>query len=118
MLFEQAERNILDRHFNPFRFFECAHQIKIGDVNGGVTGVIVMISAIGNNRIPMYFNEGNVGHRRGRWAVVGALSIAAEGPANPLCFGAVLVELFFNLGIVVRRVLALVGRLLVLVNRD
>ena len=77
-----------------------------------------MIAAIGDNGIPMYFNESYIGYRGGRWAIVGALFIAAEGPAHSLRFVAVLVELLFHLGVVIRCILALIGRLLVLVNGD
>ena len=77
-----------------------------------------MIAAIGNNGIPMYFNKSHVGYRGGRWAIVGALFVAAEGPTHSLRFVAVLVELLLHLGVVVRCVFSLIGRLLVLVNRD
>ena len=61
----------------------------------------------------MNFYEGYIGYRRGSRALVGAFLLAAEGPTRALCLGAGGIELFFDLRIIVRRVLPLVRWLLV-----
>ena len=66
----------------------------------------------------MNLNKSDIGDWRRRWALVSAFSVAPEGPAHALCLSAIGIELFLDLGVIVRGELSLIGRLLVAVNRN
>ena len=66
----------------------------------------------------MNFNKSNVGDWRRRRALVSAFSVAPEGPTNALCLSASGIELFLDLRVIISGELALIGGLLVAVNRN